>query len=165
MELAGAGSANLRLIPTDAGGAMRDAALRAAIAADLRAGLTPFLVVGTAGTVNIGAFDPLPELAQTAADHGLWFHVDGAFGALAALSEALRPRLAGIDRADSVALDFHKWAHVPYDAGFLLVRDGRCIAPLSRARPPICSAFRAALRRAASGLAISVRICRVDSGR
>jgi aromatic-L-amino-acid decarboxylase len=87
--------------------------------------LAPFLVVGSAGTVNTGAIDPLRALAVAARKHGLWFHVDGAFGALAALSPALRPKLSGIELADSIALDFHKWAHVPYDAGFLLVRDGQ----------------------------------------
>jgi aromatic-L-amino-acid decarboxylase len=125
MELAGAGSAHLRAIPTNYAGTMRVEPLQAAIEADLGAGLLPFLVVGTAGSVNTGAFDPLRELARVARGHRLWFHVDGAFGALAALSPALRPRLAGVELADSIALDFHKWAHVPYDAGFLLVRDGK----------------------------------------
>jgi aromatic-L-amino-acid/L-tryptophan decarboxylase len=125
MELAGVGSAHLRAIPSDYTGAMRVDPLRAAIEADREAGLLPFLIVGTAGTVNTGAIDPLLELAETATRYSLWFHVDGAFGALAALSAALRPRLAGIERADSLALDFHKWAHVPYDAGFVLVRDGK----------------------------------------
>ena len=124
MELAGVGSAHLRSIPVDAAGAMRTDLLGAAIASDLGAGLLPFLIVGTAGTVNTGAIDPLPGLALLAKKYGLWFHVDGAFGALAALSPILRPRLSGIELADSIALDFHKWAHVPYDAGFLLVRDG-----------------------------------------
>ncbi len=125
MELAGVGSEHLRAIPSDYAGAVRVDLLRAAIEADRDAGLTPFLVVGTAGTVNTGAVDPLYELAATAAKYGLWFHVDGAFGALAALSPALRPKLAGVEHADSIALDFHKWAHVPYDAGFVLVRDGK----------------------------------------
>ena len=124
MELAGIGSAHLRSIPVDAAGAMRADLLEAKIAGDLGAGLLPFLIVGTAGTVNTGAIDPLPGLALLARKYGLWFHVDGAFGALAALSPVLGPRLSGIERADSIALDFHKWAHVPYDAGFLLVRDG-----------------------------------------
>jgi aromatic-L-amino-acid decarboxylase len=98
------------------------AALEAAIAQDRAAGLTPFLVVGTAGTVNIGGFDDLAAIERIARREGLWFHVDGAFGALAAFSPRLRGRLAGLERADSVAFDFHKWAHVPYDAGFVLVR-------------------------------------------
>jgi aromatic-L-amino-acid decarboxylase len=124
MELAGAGSAHLRSIPAAAAGALRPDLLEAAIESDLAAGLCPFLIVGTAGTVDTGAIDPLQGLAALAKKHGLWFHVDGAFGALAALSATLRPRLRGIELADSIAFDFHKWAHVPYDAGFLLVRDG-----------------------------------------
>ncbi|HEX7761361.1 MAG TPA: pyridoxal-dependent decarboxylase, partial [Caulobacteraceae bacterium] len=99
--------------------------LQRAIADDRAAGLTPFLVVGTAGTVNTGAFDDLAALARISRAHGLWFHVDGAFGALAALSPRLAPRLKGLEEADSVAFDFHKWAQVPYDAGFVLVRDAQ----------------------------------------
>jgi len=124
MELSGVGSAALRVIEADAAGAIRPDLLQAAIAADRAAGLTPFLIVGTAGAVNFGAFDDLDALADIAAVERLWLHVDGAFGAMTALSPALRPLTRGIERADSVAFDFHKWAHVPYDAGFLLVRDG-----------------------------------------
>jgi aromatic-L-amino-acid decarboxylase len=124
MELAGVGSAHLRSIDADSAGATRPDLLRAAIDRDLADGLTPFLIVGTAGTVDTGSIDPLRDLALTARKYGLWLHVDGAFGALAALSANLRPRLSGIELADSIAFDFHKWAHVPYDAGFLLVRDG-----------------------------------------
>jgi glutamate/tyrosine decarboxylase-like PLP-dependent enzyme len=124
LELAGIGSRNLRRIPVDAQGAMCVEALTAAIADDRRNGSRPFLVVGSAGTVNTGAIDPLARIADVAQAEGLWFHVDGAFGALAALSERLRPLLAGIERSQSIAFDLHKWAHVPYDAGFLLVRDG-----------------------------------------
>ena len=123
MELAGAGSAHLRAIEADGAGTMRPDRLRAAIERDLAAGHKPFLIVGTAGTVDTGSIDPLEDLAVIAAQYGLWLHVDGALGAMAALSPTLRLRLAGIERADSIAFDFHKWAHVPYDAGFLLVRD------------------------------------------
>ena len=123
-ELAGVGSAALRVIETNDAGAMRPDFLQAAITSDRAAGLTPFLIVGTAGAVNFGAFDDLDALADIAAAERLWLHVDGAFGAMTALSPALRPLTRGIERADSVAFDFHKWAHVPYDAGFLLVRDG-----------------------------------------
>jgi glutamate/tyrosine decarboxylase-like PLP-dependent enzyme len=84
----------------------------------------PFLIVGNAGTVDIGAVDDLDVLADIASRERLWFHVDGAFGALAMLAPDLAPLLDGIERADSVALDFHKWAQVPYSAGFVLVRDG-----------------------------------------
>jgi glutamate/tyrosine decarboxylase-like PLP-dependent enzyme len=124
MEIAGIGSDALRLVPLDAARRMDLGALGRAIADDRRAGATPFLVVGTAGTVEAGAVDDLAGIAAIAAAEGLWFHVDGAFGALARMSPELAPRLAGIERADSLAFDFHKWAHVPYDAGCVLVRDG-----------------------------------------
>jgi glutamate/tyrosine decarboxylase-like PLP-dependent enzyme len=125
MDLSGLGRSALRLIPVDASGRMRMDLLERTIAADRTAGLRPFMVVGTAGTVDIGAVDDLDRLASIAEEYGLWFHVDGAFGALAILSPALAPLLAGLDRADSLAFDFHKWGQVPYDAGFLLVRDAR----------------------------------------
>jgi glutamate/tyrosine decarboxylase-like PLP-dependent enzyme len=123
LDMAGLGSDALRLVPADADHRMDAAALRQAIAADRAAGLVPFLAVGTAGTVDCGAIDPLDAIADIAAAEGLWFHVDGAFGATAALSPRLRPLLVGIERADSLAFDFHKWAQVPYDAGCVLVRD------------------------------------------
>jgi aromatic-L-amino-acid/L-tryptophan decarboxylase len=124
MELSGIGSAHLRRIAVDEAGRMDVSRLEAAIAHDRAAGLRPFLVSGTAGSVNTGAIDPLDRIAVVAAQEKLWFHVDGAIGALAAFSAELRPLFSGIERSDSVALDFHKWGHVPYDAGFLLVRDG-----------------------------------------
>lgn len=124
MELAGLGSASLRRIATDSTHRMDPDALAAAIAADHKAGRQPFLVVATAGSVNTGAIDRLDRIADICRDAGLWFHVDGAFGALAAFSSELKPLIAGIERSDSIAFDFHKWGHVPYDAGFLLVRDG-----------------------------------------
>jgi aromatic-L-amino-acid/L-tryptophan decarboxylase len=125
MDMSGLGTAALRRISTDRMHRMRVPELRAAIAADRDAGRTPFLIVGTAGTVDIGAIDDLTSLSDLAAKEGLWFHVDGALGALAVLAPDLAPRLKGIERADSIGFDFHKWAQVPYDAGFLLVRDGR----------------------------------------
>jgi glutamate/tyrosine decarboxylase-like PLP-dependent enzyme len=97
--------------------------LEAAIARDRAAGLHPFIVVATAGSVDTGAIDDLDAIATLCAHERIWFHVDGAFGALAALSPTLRPHLAGIERADSLAFDFHKWAQVPYDAGCVVVRD------------------------------------------
>ena len=124
MELSGLGSDALRPIPADRDWRMDLGALRAAIARDREAGLRPFMVVGTAGTVDTGAIDDLAGIAAIARAEGLWFHVDGAYGALAMLAPALAPRLEGIGRADSLALDFHKWGQVPYDAGYLLVRDG-----------------------------------------
>jgi glutamate/tyrosine decarboxylase-like PLP-dependent enzyme len=96
--------------------------LEAAMVEDRRAGLTPFFVVGTAGTVDVGAVDPLAALAEICRRHAVWFHVDGAYGALARLAPDLAPRLDGLEHADSIAFDFHKWGQVPYDAGFILVR-------------------------------------------
>jgi glutamate/tyrosine decarboxylase-like PLP-dependent enzyme len=124
MDFAGLGSAQLRLVAVDRDHRIDVAALAHAVAADRRAGLRPFLVVGTAGTVDTGASDDLAALADLARREDLWFHVDGAFVALAILVPELAPRLAGIERADSLAFDFHKWGQVPYDAGFILVRDG-----------------------------------------
>ena len=124
LDIAGIGSDALRAIPTDARHRISIEALREAIAEDRRTGRTPFLVVGTAGTVDTGAIDDLAALAAVCREERIWFHVDGACGALAMLAPDLAPRLAGIERADSLAFDFHKWGQVPYDAGFILVRDG-----------------------------------------
>jgi len=123
LDIAGLGSDALRLIPTDPGCHIDLTALAEAIQRDRDAGLTPFLVVGTAGTVNAGAIDDLAGLADLCQLEKLWFHVDGAFGALAKLAPDLAPKLNGIERADSIAFDFHKWGQAPYDAGFILVRD------------------------------------------
>lgn len=123
-DMAGLGTDALRMVPTDAHGRMDVQALERMLAADRRDGCTPFIVVGSAGTVDVGAIDPLDALAGIAAREGLWFHVDGAYGALAVMSPEIAPRFAGIERADSIAFDFHKWAQVQYDAGFILVRDG-----------------------------------------
>ena len=125
MDIAGFGSDALRNIAVDQNHRIDVAALRRQISADREAGLKPFLVVGSAGTVDIGAIDDLAALSDLCREEKLWFHVDGAYGALGILSPSLAPRLAGIENADSIALDFHKWGQVPYDAGFLLVRDGR----------------------------------------
>jgi glutamate/tyrosine decarboxylase-like PLP-dependent enzyme len=124
MDIAGLGSDALRQIPTDSRFRIDLMALAEAIQRDREAGFTPFLVVGTAGTVNTGAVDDLAGLADLCRREKLWFHVDGAFGALARLAPDLAPKLNGIERADSVAFDFHKWGQAPYDAGFILVRDG-----------------------------------------
>ncbi len=123
MDMAGLGTQNLRRIPVDADYRIDLAQLKAAIAEDLAGGAKPFLIVGTAGTVDTGAIDDLNALADIAAGATTWFHVDGAYGALAALSPAHKPRLAGMERADSIAFDFHKWAQVTYDAGCVLIRD------------------------------------------
>jgi glutamate/tyrosine decarboxylase-like PLP-dependent enzyme len=123
MDMAGLGTQALQILPVDAHHRIPVDTLRDAIARDASAGYRPFLVIGTAGTVDIGAFDDLAALAGVCRQQGVWFHVDGAFGALGALSPRLRPSLAGIEQADSIAFDFHKWGQVPYDAGCLLVRD------------------------------------------
>ena len=146
MDFAGFGSNALRCIEVDRLHRIDVAALRARIALDRNAGLKPFLVVGSAGTVDIGAIGDLRALSALCREERLWFHVDGAYGALGILSPMLAPRLAGIENADSIALDFHKWGQVPYDAGLLIVRDG------DRHRDTF-SAPAAYLRRQTRGLA------------
>jgi glutamate/tyrosine decarboxylase-like PLP-dependent enzyme len=121
-ELMGLGSRSLVKIPVDADYRMDVAALRARVAADRRAGLTPFCVVANAGTVNTGAVDDLDAIADLCRDEQLWLHVDGAFGALATLDPKGRTLVQGMLRADSLAFDLHKWMHLPYDAGCVLVR-------------------------------------------
>jgi glutamate/tyrosine decarboxylase-like PLP-dependent enzyme len=123
MDMTGLGTHRLRLIETDADHRVSLPALKAAIAADRANGIRPFLIVGSAGTVDVGAIDDLEGLADIAQQEGCVFHVDGALGALGVLAPEIAPRLKGIERADSLALDFHKLGQVPYDAGFLLVRD------------------------------------------
>ncbi len=146
MDLSGLGSNALRRIACNASHQIDIAALEKAIAADRQAGLQPFFIAGTAGTVDVGAIDDLSSLAELARRESLWFHVDGAYGALGMMSPDLAPLLAGIEQADSIAFDFHKWGQVPYDAGFLLVRD-------STMHMDAFSAPAAYLRREARGLA------------
>ena len=122
IELLGLGSGSIRPVPLS-GGRLDQDALRAAIAADRAAGGTPAVLVGSAGTVNTGAIDPLEALADVAADEGLWFHVDGAYGAFGVLDPAIASRYRGMERADSLTLDPHKWLGVPVDAGCALVRN------------------------------------------
>lgn len=122
-RLAGFPAANLRKLPTDDRFRLRVDALEAAIEEDLARGLTPFLVVASAGTTNTGAVDPLEETAEAARRHGLWLHVDGAYGGFFLLTEEGRRLLRGIELADSVVLDPHKSLFLPYGTGALLVRD------------------------------------------
>ncbi|MEV4134801.1 pyridoxal-dependent decarboxylase [Dactylosporangium sp. NPDC049742] len=123
-ELLGLGSRHVRVVPVDGGFRMDVDALRALVTRDARAGLRPFCVAASAGTVNTGAVDALDEIADVAAAHGLWFHVDGAYGALGALaSGAASAGYAGMARADSLVLDPHKWLGVPVDCGCVLWRD------------------------------------------
>jgi selenocysteine lyase/cysteine desulfurase len=115
----------LRVLPTDEGFRMRPDALVDAMEADLRAGLRPLFVSASAGSTNTGAVDPLPELAAICRERGAWLHVDAAYGGFAALTERGRRLLAGIELADSVTLDPHKWLYQPFECGCLLVRRGR----------------------------------------
>jgi aromatic-L-amino-acid/L-tryptophan decarboxylase len=124
MDICGIGSDNLRMVAIDSRHRIDVKALEQAIHDDRRNGFTPFLVIGSAGTVDTGAIDDLSSLADLCQREGIWFHVDGAYGALAILAPDLAPKLKGIERADSLAFDFHKWGQVPYDAGFILVRNG-----------------------------------------
>lgn len=123
IELAGIGRRHLRLVPVDSDHRLSVVALCSQLAKDRAEGLQPFLIVGTAGTVDVGAIDPLDQLADVAAAEDLHFHVDGALGGLGAMSPRVAPRLKGLERADSIALDWHKWGQAPYDAGFFLARD------------------------------------------
>ena len=123
MELLGLGRDALRLVAVDSEYRIDLMALERAIQEDRRGGRLPIAVVGSAGTVNTGAIDDLAALAALARRERLHFHVDGAIGALAALSPELRPLLRGMEEADSLAFDPHKWGHFPYEAGCVLVRD------------------------------------------
>jgi aromatic-L-amino-acid/L-tryptophan decarboxylase len=122
-RIAGLRPDQVRVVPTTADLRMDPAAAAAMIAADRAGGLQPFLLVGTAGTTHTGTIDPLGPLADVARDHGLWFHVDGAYGGFFNLTERGRARLAGIERADSLVLDPHKGLFLPHGTGVVLVRD------------------------------------------
>ncbi|SHG89628.1 pyridoxal phosphate-dependent decarboxylase family protein [Marivita hallyeonensis] len=123
LEIMGIGAEGLRLLPSGADG-LDVSAMRAQIAEDRANGCVPFAIVGTSGSVDFGTFDDLTALADLARDEDLWLHVDGAFGAWTRLAEdPWRALTDGIDRADSIACDFHKWMFVPYDCGLVLIRD------------------------------------------
>ena len=124
VELLGLGSNHLRKIPVNDDFTINLNALEKAIWSDRQAGYRPICIIGSAGTINTGAIDDLNRLADLCQREDLWFHVDGAIGAVAVLAENVKPQLSGIERADSVALDLHKWMHVPFEAGCILVRDG-----------------------------------------
>lgn len=121
--LLGLGRDAVRIVRTDGHHRMDTQDLVDQVTRDRRSGTRPFCVVGTAGTVTTGSIDPLDELAAAAREHDLWFHVDAAYGGFAALAPSLRPKLAGIEHADTVTLDPHKWLYVPLDCGCLLYRD------------------------------------------
>lgn len=154
-ELLGLGHRSFRRIEVDGERRIRMDALRDAVRRDRDKGLHPFCVLGTAGTVNTGATDPLDALADFCAEEGLWFHVDGAFGALAYLSERLRPRLAGMERADSLGFDLHKWGYLPFECACVLVRD----ADAHRAAFSVTGAYLAVAERGviAGGLPFAER--------
>jgi glutamate/tyrosine decarboxylase-like PLP-dependent enzyme len=123
IELLGIGSAGLRKIPVKDDYTIDLSALEQSIAEDRKAGFRPICVAGNAGTINTGAIDDLNALADICKKEDLWFHVDGAIGAVAVLAENVKPKLQGIERADSIALDLHKWMHIPFEAGCVIVRN------------------------------------------
>ena len=125
-ELLGIGSDNVRDVPIDEHRRMRPDALEEMIRADIAAGLTPIAVVATAGTTLTGAIDPLDAIADVCAEHGIWMHVDGAYGLPAA--SVMPERFAGLERADSVTVDAHKWMFVPKACGIVMVRDESTLA-------------------------------------
>lgn len=122
-RLLGLGDAGVRLLPTDHAGRLRTDALAAAIRDDRASGMLPFCVVANAGVVSTGAVDPLADIADLCRDEHLWFHVDGSLGGFGILDERRRPLFDGLERADSVVLDPHKWLSVPIDCAAVLVRD------------------------------------------
>ncbi len=122
-EIAGIGAEFMRKVPVDADFRMKMDDLRRLVAEDRAAGLLPFCVVGTAGTVNTGAVDPLDEMLDFCRAEGLWLHIDGAFGAIAKLAPEFSQTLKAIEQADSVAFDLHKWLYVNYEVGCVLFRD------------------------------------------
>ncbi|MBP6015551.1 MAG: hypothetical protein KA586_02440 [Candidatus Promineofilum sp.] len=122
VELLGLGNKALRKIAVNDDYTIDLAALEATIAADRAAGCRPICVIGNAGTINTGAIDDLNALADLGARESMWFHVDGAIGAVGVLAENVKGQLSGIERADSIALDLHKWMHIPFEAGCVLVR-------------------------------------------
>jgi aromatic-L-amino-acid decarboxylase len=135
-DLSGLGTDQIRWIPTTPDLRMDTALLRQAIANDRAAGLQPMMVVGTAGSVSTGAVDPLVEIAEFCREEGIWFHVDGAYGALAALAPGAPADMRGIALADSVAVDPHKWLYAPLEVGCALVRDREALRHAFSYHPP-----------------------------
>lgn len=123
-ELLNLGPDAVRLVPSRADFTMDVVALESMLDADSSRGDLPFCVVGQAGSINIGAIDPLEEIARVCRERGLWFHVDGASGAVGAMLPEQRPLYRGMEQADSITLDPHKWLYIPYECGCVLVRDG-----------------------------------------
>lgn len=135
-DVSGLGTASIRWIPTDGAQRMDLDAFRRQLAVDIDAGHRPFVVIGTAGTVSTGAVDPLTEIHEIAREHGLWFHVDGAYGAPAAVLPEADAELKALALADSIALDPHKWLYAPLEAACTLVRDPQWLLDAFSYRPP-----------------------------
>jgi glutamate/tyrosine decarboxylase-like PLP-dependent enzyme len=135
-DISGLGTDAIRWVPTDGELRMDPTALRRQIGEDRSRGDRPFLVVGTAGSVSTGAVDPLPEIAAVCRERGLWFHVDGAYGALAAYAEGAPASLRALSEADSVAVDPHKWLYAPLEAGCALVRSANRLRGAFAYHPP-----------------------------
>ena len=123
VELLGLGSDCLRKIPVNDDYTINLDELIETVERDIKSGFKPICIIATSGTVNTGAIDDLPGIADLCEKHGIWFHVDGAIGAIAMISDLVRPLLSGIERADSISMDLHKWMHVPFEASCVLVRD------------------------------------------
>lgn len=136
VEISGLGTNAIRWVPTDARQRMLVSVLREQIAADIKAGEKPFLVTGTAGSVSTGAIDPLPEIHAVCREFDLWFHVDGAYGAPAAMLPDAPAEFLGLRDADSVAVDPHKWLYAPLEAGCALVRDPEKLRNAFAYHPP-----------------------------
>ena len=139
-EIIGLGRRSVRQIGVNNTFAIDTEALKRTIETDLSKGLRPICVVGTAGTINTGAFDDLEALANICDEHSLWLHVDGAFGAWTRLSESLRPLAAGIECADSLAFDLHKWGSLPFECACILTRDASLQRGAFSTRTPYLSA-------------------------
>ncbi|MFI6130799.1 pyridoxal phosphate-dependent decarboxylase family protein [Micromonospora sp. NPDC051141] len=136
VELLGLGSRSIRQVPTDERHRLDPVRLAQMVAADRTAGMRPFCVVATAGTTSTGAVDPFESVADVCARHGLWLHVDGAYGALGGLHPDLRDAYAGLSRADSLTVDPHKWLSVPVECGCVLVRDKELLRRTFSLVPP-----------------------------
>ena len=162
VELLGLGHEALRRIPVGADYTIDLQALRARINADKAAGYRPVCIVGNAGTVNTGATDDLRALAALSREEGLWFHVDGAFGALAALVPDLRHLVAGLDEADSLAFDLHKWLYMPYEVGCTLVRDQKAHRATFNVTPAYLASFERGI--AAGGFPFAERGVQLSRG-
>lgn len=135
-DIAGVGTDAIRWIATDAAQRMDVATLRRQISSDLQDGDQPFVVIGTAGTVSTGAIDPLPEIAAVCREFDLWFHVDGAYGGFAAMLPDAPTAMAGMQEADSIAVDPHKWLYAPLEAGCALVREPAALRDAFAYHPP-----------------------------